>query len=599
VEIEITPASAEWQEEQLQKAAQVLDLPEDQTATSKSKRLEALQRLRYLDTEAATRELAGRYSGDEHEIGMALVGSKYKHEAIEVLERRLKSPDFVISATLTRNLACLAAEVQMPYATSPPGDTVKARARREQFVNERDQLQKNLCRQYSKVAIAAAETKRPLARAQTLLERLPVNVLDQDRDPEPPSPEFLSQIRDAVIPVFEQLTTEEQMRVLGPQWKRLGGKEFLAVLRRLIAAAPEVDDSHYGTAVLDLAFRRIWELAPEEGAALILTEIRRPRPRATIATFKLLPDRPIPELDDLLIKRVQMRVEDSDRDQVLAARMLARYGSPAVYDEVRKAYRRHRHYWGPRPAAMLAYLIRHNPKYGASLLKRVLNASKENAYRSVVADVAEAYLSPGLEQVAIELVNDQNLENVTEAVSFLGGHGSAASERVLWGRLEKSHAAWKGRESEMPAAEAELEGSLVRAISYSRRWITDKAKLSRLRMRCVAKSSQQEVDRLLSGWREPVAIDFQPGLDGEFYSAISQSGSHRTPIEDYWWVAGQYPARSLNELKTLLARLPSGITFQFPSGMLSDAKAEQKVFNELQESMAAHGQTLVKKPLEE
>ncbi len=604
VEIEITPASTEWQAEQLQKATQVLDLPVDQMAMSKSRRHVALQRLRYLDTEAATRELAGRYSGDDydpesHEIGMALLQSKYKHVAVDVLERRLMSPDFVVTATLTRELASLAAEVQMPDETSPLGDTAKARARQEQFENERNELEKRLCRKYSKAAIAAAATKQPLARAQTLLERLPENVLDQDRDPEPPSPEFLSQIRDAVIPVFDQLTTEEQMRVLGPHWKRIGGKDFLPLLRRFIAAAPDVDDSHYGTDVLDLAFRRLWELAPEEGAALILTEIRRPRPRATIATFKLLPDRPIPDLDDLLIKRVRMRVEESDRDQVLATRMLARYGSPAVYDEVRRAYRLHRHYWSPQRAAMLAYLIRHNPKYGASLLKRALNAPEGNVYHSIFTDVAEAYSSPGLERVAIQFLDDQNPENVEKAVWFLGGHGSAAAEQVLWGRLEKSHAAWKDREPEMPAADAELEASLVRAISHSPHWITDKSKLSRLRMLCVTKASQDEVDHILSAWREPIEIRFQPGLDGEFYSAVFRSGSNYNPMEDYWWVAGQYHACTLAELKTLMARLPSKVTFQFPTGMLADAAVEQKVFDELEESLASNGQKLVRRSRDE
>jgi hypothetical protein len=602
VEIEITPASIEWQEGQLQKAVQVLDLPTDQTAKGKSRHIEALQRLRYLDTEVATRELAGRYSGSDydpesHEIGMALLQSKYKHAAVEVLERRLMSPDFVVTATLTRELARLAAEVQMPDETSPLRDT--ARARLPQFEIERDELEKRLCRKYSKAAIEAAATKQPLARAQTLLERLPESVLDHDRDPDPPSAEFLSQIREAVIPVFDQLTTIEQMQTLGQHWKRFGGKGFLPVLRRLIAAAPAVDDSHYGTDVLDLAFRRLWELAPEEGTAAILDEIRRPRPRATIATFKLLPDLPIPELDDLLVKRMRMRVEESDRDQVLAARILARYGSPAVYDDVRKAYRRHRHNWGPRPAAMLAYLIRHNPKYGSSLLKRALNGQKENAYPGVFAAVAEAYPSPALEQIAIECLNDLKLEITTRAVSLLGDQGSPDAELALWDRLEKLHAAWRDHKSDIPEDAAALEHSLVYAISHSSHWITDKSKLSRLRTLCVTKASQDEVDHILSEWREPIEIRFQPGLDGEFYSAVFRSGSNYNPMEDYWWIAGQYHASTLAELKTLIARLPSKVTFQFPTGMLSDAAAEQKVFEELLESLTLNGQKLVRKPRDE
>jgi hypothetical protein len=600
VEIKVTPASVEWQNEQIHKAVQILDRPVDQASNNESQRLEALARLRYLDTAAATRELATRYAAgdgdsESYEIGMGLFESNHKSVAVEVLEQRLKSPDFAVSAILVSELARLAAEVQMPREKSPLADTIKPRAQQEEFEVRLYKLEKDLFLKYSRETIEAVASKNPLPRAQTLLEQLPQLLPGEFRNPEPPSPEFLAQTRDAIIPVFNQLTGQEQRSVLGQHWKRLGGKEFLPVLRQFIAAAVETDDSDL-TDVLDLVFRRLWELSPDEGTSLILQEIHRPNSRVTIGTYRLLPDRLMPELDEILLKRLRAPVGETDKDQILTARIAARHASPAIYDEVRKVYRRHRHYWGPRPAAMLAYLIRHSPNGGMSILKRALNSTNENLAHVALSDIADAHMSPQLERAAIDLLNDPNLVTVKRVASLLGQRGSAAAEQELWSRLEKSYATWNGRESELSADAESAEQSLVSGIAHSDQWITDPEKLRRLRKLCVAKSGQQVVDRLLSAWREPVEIHFQPGLDGEFYSADSRSGSHRTPIEDYWWVAGQYHARSLTKLQTLLARLPSGITFNFPTGMLSDAATEQKLFDELQQSMKVNGQILLKKP---
>jgi hypothetical protein len=67
LELEILPATEPWQDEQLRAAIRVLDRTDDESKEIRALRRESLRRLRYLNTEAATRELARRYPGRDDE----------------------------------------------------------------------------------------------------------------------------------------------------------------------------------------------------------------------------------------------------------------------------------------------------------------------------------------------------------------------------------------------------------------------------------------------------------------------------------------------------------------------------------------------------
>lgn len=329
--------------------------------------------------------------------------------------------------------------------------------------------------------------------------------------------------------------------------------------------------------------QRIHQLAPDEGNELILAELRRLKPRATIKTFQLLPAGPMPDLDNALVRRLEEETDAPDNERTLAATLAARFGSPAIYRRVLKVYRNENGYWGSRTAALLAYLLHHNPKEGTALINQALDAKKKSPHvRDLLMDMASVRMSPELERIAIDHLEDRNRDIVQNAISLLREHGSAEAEQPLWGRLEKLHSTWKDRvpelkniDPEAPANPVAFEQSLVYALAHAKGWFIDRERLLQLRKICL--TSQKEVDQLLEAWREPVMIQFQAGADGEFPSAPPPN-SHRTPLHDYWWVT-QYYVTSLAELKTLLARFPTGTTFCFPVGMLTDPAAEQKVFD--------------------
>ena len=618
LELEIVPATPEWQDKQLRQAVAVLDRPDDTTDDYRLLRREALRQLRYLDTEAATRELARRLSGrDEYEVwgnenqsaeqrdvGMGLYESLYKAAAVEELERRLEAPEFAVTANFVTSLASLAADARLPIDYKAFGNDDESRAKLERLEAEHETLEQSLFLKYSEAAWVAAEKKQPLARARTLLERLPDPTFTDRRDL-PLSAERLARIGDAVRSVFKQLPAHDQSCILGRQWKRLGGAKFLPVLRQFIAAAGERQEGDDRPSLLDMAFQRVFELAPDEGTALILAELRRSKPRATIETFARLPARPIPELDNSLATRLEKSLGDDGglHDAELAAALVTRFGSPAIYGRIRKVYGNDTGSWACElQAAMLSYLIRNNPKEGTQLVNQALDATGPNqsrCFQSVLTDVARVHMSTELERIAIERLNDKNHEIATDAIALLGGYGSTAAEQALWRRFEKWHGTWKDRVAELKVidngSQVRFEQSLVSALSDATNWITDRERLVRLRKLCL--TSQQHVDRMLDDWREPVAIHFNAGTDGEFPSAAPPK-FYAMPfpaVDNQWWVT-QYFAHSFADLKKLLARFPAGTTFGFPTGILTDAMAEQRLFDDLQESLAPHGMKLVKSP---
>jgi len=209
-----------------------------------------------------------------------------------------------------------------------------------------------------------------------------------------------------------------------------------------------------------------------------------------------------------------------------------------------------------------------------------------------------------LERIAIERLDGENLEIAGDALRLLRKHGSAAAEQIIWQRFESWHAAWKDRVGELKVVDSgsqkdpqvRFEYELVKALIYGRSWFTAPSKLKRVRSLCLTKPNRTIVDSRLHSWREPVAIRFSVGTESEFPSArpvITSFGS--PPADDSWFVA-RYTARSLAELKKLLTRFPKGTTLSFPTGMLTDAQAEERLFTDLQQHATSHGLKLVKAP---
>ena len=85
---------------------------------------------------------------------------------------------------------------------------------------------------------------------------------------------------------FQSLTAEAQRSRLVGSWRRFGNPVFLPLVRSLYRFPAESSDQ-----VRDIALRRLYELAPREGHAAMLSELRRDRLRVSMETLTLMPDR--------------------------------------------------------------------------------------------------------------------------------------------------------------------------------------------------------------------------------------------------------------------------------------------------------------------
>ena len=455
---------------------------------------------------------------------MALVESRHKAAALEELQRRLDAADFVVTPQFFVNLVGLAVDVEQPidvYAARQGQQSQEELARRER---QRAAIQPALWLKYFEAAWAAAEDKPPVVRASSLLQLFKLRGDTGRGFAIPFPPERQQSLRAAVLPVFARLPPSDQSWLLESNWRRLGGADWLPALRAFVAIAPERDRDSGGPVILDSVFKRHAGAVPEEARSLILTEIRRPTPRATDESLTRLPAEPIPDLDDLLADRLEKSLGDLD-DAVFAARLVAHYGSPAIRGRVREAYGDHGGKWACAiQAGLLAYFLRHDPKEGPALLKQAISERRyTGCYRTVLSDVARIGMSPALERAAIEHLDDADREIAANAADALGAHGSPAAEQSLWDAMKKWRDAWRDRAGELNVVvngsqvdpQVRLEQALVHALARSNVWIADQQKLERLRALCITRHSQDDVGRCLEAWRGPVAIRFSPGADSE------------------------------------------------------------------------------------
>ena len=121
VEFEVQPADPDWQASQLASVTGVLDSP----GTSKEDKEHAARVLRFLGSEASTRELARRYgSGQgpfEWDFKFGLYSTPYREVAIQAMKAELFSPEHPVTRDSISTLVALEM-LSDPKLRLPPYD---------------------------------------------------------------------------------------------------------------------------------------------------------------------------------------------------------------------------------------------------------------------------------------------------------------------------------------------------------------------------------------------------------------------------------------------------------------------------------------------
>ncbi len=435
---------------------------------------------------------------------------------------------------------------------------------------------------------AAAPNKRGKARIASLYALLRLDYQHQN------TAEYQNQVR-ALVPVLEELTPEQQENLLSDHWPALREPAMLPILRRLYAAPlPDADSrSAEGAEAVNLhslALRRLRDLSPAEGRALLLAEIKSAHPRVDLPTLCSLPDRTLPALDGVLAANLESVLRSRSEENEDASRSVERYATAAILPRVKAAYGNNGVHWDcDIQTNLLAYFLRTDPAYGAAQIRKVLAARKNTGcYLSVLSDVAALQSGPEVEHFALRHLHDPDTEVAADAAKMLGENGSPRDESALWARLREWHKHWAGKadrleptDAQPSSVESELEFRLINAIAVSPRWLTNRAQLQALDKFCVTRGAHQNVQSFLQAWTPsagPISISFGGYADT--------------------WIVVQYNSLpSFTALEDKLAQFPRGTRFRLSLVNFLDAASQTQAFTRLRPFLKQRGMLLQIEPM--
>ena len=569
VEFQVVKADPEWQGKQLAAAERALD--SDSTGEDAK---HAARVLRFLGSEAATRELARRFwSGNDQPFGwdlkFGLFGSPYRASAIEAMKAALKDPQHPVTQEFVQTLATLEMQSDPKYRLPKCDETNK-----EAWMKVRDAyfaaFNKQVADHMSGVG-ASLQGKVGKARAVSVSELLQSEVTL--------NPAAKVQLRQLLLASWDSLPVRQRNELIQYRWEQVGGPELLPILRTIIAGEPnrnhEIDKLDRASAL-----RRIYELAPYQGRELILHEIANPKDDIGINVLGLLPERELQQVEQPLIAKLKIGNGDE-----IDFQLLERYGSERALPEIKAIYEAHRGEWACAPQdAMLRYFLRVRPDYGVAQVSDALGQRKvTGCYKFQLTALNEDIRRPKLEQIAIVALNDPSPEVARNAAEALGKYGSGKAEAALWARLEKFHEQWKDRADELHyrlgakpevLAEVGLEQVLVQAISSGQGWFATEDTIAKL--------------------KDLATPQMQAELDGVLQEI--QSGEYGLNLN--WWPegtlnysVGRYSGKGIAALKQKLAQFPSGAHLNLIT-TIAERDRHRTEFAEVEDAAAANALVL-------
>lgn len=570
IDFQVVKADPAWQGEQLAAAENALDSPDPTGEDAKH----AARVMRFLGSEAATRELARRFwSGNDQPFGwdlkFGLFGSPYRATAIEDMKAALKDPRHPVTQEFVQTLATLEMQSDPKYRLPKYDET-----NQEAWTKARDQYFAAFNRQVADHMSGVADSlqgKTGTARAVSVSELLQSEVSL--------NPAVKVQLRLMLLASWESLPVPQRNELSQYRWEQVGGPELLPILRAIVAGEP---NRNHEIDKLDRAssLRRIYELAPGQGRELILHEIASPKGDIGIDVLGLLPERELPQVEQPLIAKLQA-ANGSDID----FQLLERYASQRALPEIKSVYEAHRGEWACAPQdAMLRYFLRVKPDYGVAQVSDALGQRKvTGCYNFQLTGLNEDIRRPKLEQLAIDALNDPSPEVARNAAEALGKYGSGKAEAALWSRLEKLHEQWKDRADELRyrpgvkpdvLAEVGLEQDLVQAISSGQAWFATEDTIRKL--------------------KDLASPQMQAELDG--VSQEIQTGEYGLNLN--WWPegtlnysVGRYSGKGMPALKEKLAQFPSGAHLKLVA-TVAERDHHRTEFAEVEDAAAANGLVL-------
>ncbi len=499
VEFDILPRDALWETLELASALQDLD-------AGPAAHAQALHRLVLLDTPGSIRNLVSLFlasgdaaatssTGDASEIYRGLEESGRPESIIPSLEAALEDPQRHPGS----NLVDLLASLQVRHELGPPRAVPEDPARRNEW--EAGQAKRNqafqdyLARSTEKLLASLRLRAGPqriaaLYQAWWLAERH--NSWAEE------APPVLLQLRQEVLASAGELPVNDLMGFVAAVWNRksIPREQILPLLRNLALSAGRAPKEQQTS--LQLEVYPLWcKASPRECDDAILAEAAKPDSPLLPSTILLMKEAEHPELDVLLKERLAAAatLKDSMGAEKTAALVLRAGGRnlrPAVQQALDQLA-------GNRSGdcEIRAYLLNYQMRFAPKDAARNLAAAFQDreSFCGWLDLLGRQRYSDDLIPIAFEALDSPNPATAASGALFLGAHGPADAEDVLWRHLDAFWDRWRDHAAELrlgmpglsgPFAPAGLEQALMNALLHGATWKLTLAEQDRLVADCLS-----------------------------------------------------------------------------------------------------------------
>jgi hypothetical protein len=507
VEFDVLPRDAAWEAQELTAATQNLNA--DAPA-----HLEAIHRLALLDTPASIRELMSLFlavtapvgdatvtsSPGDYEVYRGLGDSARPELIIPLVETALEDPLRRPNATLVSLLVDL--QVRQELGTPPiavPEDPAQKKEWEAEWAKRNKRFQDYVAQANVKLLASIRQRSGPQRNA-ALFQAW--QMAERANNPPEEAPWALMQLRQEVLASARELPPDDAVSFVTEVWNRksMPREQLLPLLRYLALSAGLAPKERQ--ALIQTEVYPLWcEEALRECNDAILADAVKPDSPLFPITILLLKEAEHPELDAPLKERLAAATL---KDYVAAQKtgaLVLRAGSrnllPAVKDALVEL--------AGKPGAdceIQAYLVNYQFRFAPKDARQYLRAALQDKQSSCgwFGFLGQMRYSDDLIPSAIEALESPNPTTAASAALFLGAHGPADVEDVLWRNLEAFWDKWRDRAAELesavpglsgPAAATHLEQALVNALLHGANWKLTVAGQERLRTGCLTDDCRQ------------------------------------------------------------------------------------------------------------
>ena len=221
---------------------------------------------------------------------------------------------------------------------------------------------------------------------------------------------------------FPKLMPQNQYAVLTYLWPHARCPELTDALLPL-AKLPTKPEQYLDHTVCDCVFLHLLDLKPEVVRPLILEDLRRPQPLLAWCVLQALPDKELPELDDVLLTNLK----NPNSDAFIITPLIERYATTNILPQVIAYYQssnREGFRWSCAPqTAVLRYWLKHDRPAALQAVEKAVSFRKSTGcFKFVLGETLHDSFDADAEKLARKFINDSDPEVAADARKLFAEH---------------------------------------------------------------------------------------------------------------------------------------------------------------------------------